>query len=301
MVELTHLQPLAGGWSGRTYLGEVGDDRVVVRIFPPHEAEQAVEVQAALLRLVRGLIPVPEVLEVRRPDRAADAPGLLVTEHLAGERGDVVLAGLDSAGRASLAARIGEIAATLGGMPTVRAGQFVDSDLALVDFALADGLVEWVGDHRVTGLDSGERANLSALAADAQVLLDTAQRTCLVHSDLNPKNLLVDPATLDITGLVDWEFAHSGHPATDLGNALRFERWPEWQDALLSAYCGIRGGQPAVVLAQARAADLWALVDLADRASAHPGINPVADSALELVRGIARSGDLGWTPDPRRA
>ena len=58
------------------------------------------------------------------------------------------------------------------------------------------------------------------------MLLDTVPRVCLVHSDLNPKNLLFDPDTLALTGVLDWEFAHAGHPFTDLGNLLRFDRDP---------------------------------------------------------------------------
>ena len=58
------------------------------------------------------------------------------------------------------------------------------------------------------------------------MLLDGIGRTCLVHSDLNPKNVLVDPGSLEVTGLLDWEFAHAGLPGTDLGNLLRFDRQP---------------------------------------------------------------------------
>ena len=57
----------------------------------------------------------------------------------------------------------------------------------------------------------------AAVADDAQDLLDDERRACLVHSDLNAKNLLVDPDTLEVTGVLDWEFAHSGLPWTDLG------------------------------------------------------------------------------------
>ena len=81
------------------------------------------------------------------------------------------------------------------------------------------------------------------MAAEAQALLDTVAGTCLVHSDLNPKNLLVDPGTLEVTGVVDWEFAHAGHPFTDLGNLLRFDRDPAFADAVLAAYGARRGGR----------------------------------------------------------
>ena len=65
-----------------------------------------------------------------------------------------------------------------------------------------------------------------------------------MHSDLNPKNLLLDPDTLAITGVLDWEFAHAGHPFTDLGNVLRFDRAPAYVDAVLGAYAELRGTPP---------------------------------------------------------
>ena len=93
-----------------------------------------------------------------------------------------------------------------------------------------------------------------------------------MHSDLNPKNLLLDPDSLEVTGLLDWEFAHAGHPFTDLGNLLRFDREPAFADAVLAAYDARRGARAgATRSALARAADLWALVDLAARRGREPG------------------------------
>ena len=43
-------------------------------------------------------------------------------------------------------------------------------------------------------------------------------RTVLVHSDFNPKNILVDPETVEVVGVVDWEFAHAGSLYADFGN-----------------------------------------------------------------------------------
>ena len=124
---------------------------------------------------------------------------------------------------------------------------------------------------------------------EAQVLLDSVPRACLVHSDVNPKNLLLDPGTLALTGVLDWEFAHAGHPFTDLGNLLRFDRAPAYVEAVLTAYAERRGTPPEEALGLARAADLWALVDLATRRAA----NPVAERADRLLRAIARERDPG--------
>ena len=43
----------------------------------------------------------------------------------------------------------------------------------------------------------------------------------LVHGDYGPNNVLLDPATLAITAVLDWEWAHPGDPVEDLA-------WCEW-------------------------------------------------------------------------
>jgi aminoglycoside phosphotransferase (APT) family kinase protein len=299
-VDPAALTPLEGGWSGETFVAEVAGERSVVRIYAgaSHRGANAHEVDAALLRLVRGLVPVPEVLEVRRADPAADHPALLVTSFLPGVRGDLLLPDLDERGLSMLGGRLGRILADLAGMPMLRAGPFVDGDLTIGSFGAEghsiDGLPEFVALHEQAFLhwSQAELEGLREVATDAQALLDTVGRFCLVHSDVNPKNLLVDTDTLDVTGLLDWEFAHAGHPYTDLGNLLRFDRQPAFVEAVLGAYTARHGGTPAHALDLARAADLWALVDLAARR----GQNPVAARAHELLLAIARSGDVHVAP-----
>jgi Ser/Thr protein kinase RdoA (MazF antagonist) len=196
-----------------------------------------------------------------------------------------------------LGARLGDLLADLGGMPQLTAGPFVDGDLRVGSF--------FAGDQQVDGLPAfvemfeprlgwwtpDELAGLREVAVDAQALLDTVPRICLVHSDFNPKNLLVDPGTLEVTGLLDWEFAHAGHPFTDLGNLLRFEREELFTAAVLERYAERRRVPTGEALALARAADLWALVELASRR----GRNPVADAADRLLRAVARTRDPGTT------
>jgi Ser/Thr protein kinase RdoA (MazF antagonist) len=270
-----------------------------VRVYRPGQRDDAgPEIDAAVLRLVRGLVPVPEVLEVRRGLAAADQPGLLVTTFVDGERGDLLLPSLDDRGLAVLGARLGSLAADLAGMPMLRAGTFRDGDLRIGAFPGPDDLPGLVDAHARAwgppglGWDASLVRRLRAVAEQAQQLLDTVGRTSLVHSDLNPKNLLVDPRSLDLTAVLDWEFAHAGHPFTDLGNLLRFDRAPAYVGAVLAAWCDRRGGTPEQALDLARAADLWALVDLASRA----GDNPVADRAATHLRAIAAARDPHAVP-----
>jgi aminoglycoside phosphotransferase (APT) family kinase protein len=297
--DLFGLTPLAGGFSGETFLAEAAGERTVVRVYGPRsEARRgaaAAEVDAALLRLVRGLLPVPEVLEVRRPDTAAGTPGLLVTSLLPGVRLDLLLAELDADERRQVGAELGTVLGRLAMMPMPRPGLFVDGDLRVQPMP-AGGLVDFVGAHRAgTALEQWPKEMYHALlrvADRAEDLLDALDRTCLVHSDLNPKNLLVDPDTLVVTGLLDWEFAHAGHPVTDLGNLLRFEREPVFAAAVLDRYREHVVDAPEDVLDLARAADLFALVDLAARTPE----NPVTERASRLLGAIVRSGDLHAVP-----
>ncbi|MGH3306769.1 MAG: phosphotransferase family protein, partial [Nocardioides sp.] len=217
-MDPTALTPLEGGWSGETFVAQVAGERSVVRIYAgaSHRGENAHDVDAALLRLVRGLVPVPEVLEVRRADPATGLPALLVTSFLPGVRTDLLLPELDDRALAMLGVRLGRILADLAGMPMLRAGPFVDGDLTIGSFGDIDGLPAFVAGHEaaLSHWSPGDMDGLREVAVDAQALLDTVGRFCLVHSDVNPKNLLVDPDTLEVTGLLDWEFAHAGHPYT---------------------------------------------------------------------------------------
>jgi len=288
-VDLSSLTPLDGGWSGQTFLAEVAGERSVVRIYPPGaERSAAAEIDAAVLRLVRGLVTVPQVLEVR--PSTGDQPGLLVTSFLPGVRGDELLPTLDAARLGQVGTTLGVLLADLGGMPMLRPGPFVDPELRIGDFGV-DGLPDYVEQRlpELGHLAPEEIEGLREVALEAQALLDTVPRVCLVHSDLNPKNLLLDPDTLALRGVLDWEFAHAGHPFTDLGNLLRFDREPVFQGAVLAAYAERRGTAPEQAVALARAADLWALVDLAARRTA----NPVAARADRLLRAIARERDPG--------
>jgi aminoglycoside phosphotransferase (APT) family kinase protein len=300
---LPQMVPLPGGHSGETFLAEAAGERSVVRIYAGRGAARganAAEVDAAVLRLVRGLLPVPEVLEVRRADPSAGTPSLLVTSWLAGTRLDKVLPIADARLAAAIGRNLGRILARLAQMPLLRAGTFLDGELRIGPMPPgADDLVAWIGTRAegspLAAWTATDRKALLDLADRAQAVIDLTGRACLVHSDFNPKNLLVDPTTGEVTGLVDWEFAHAGSPFADLGNLLRFDRQPHFAEAAVATYSELVVDAPGNLLDRARAADLFALVDLAARR----GENPVADRAHDLLLATARSGDLHTAPGGR--
>jgi aminoglycoside phosphotransferase (APT) family kinase protein len=291
-----HARPLAGGYSGETFLVAAAGEEAVIRIYGRHPERAAVD--AALLDLVRGLLPVPRVLEVR-PHTASDRstqhsvqPPYVLTERLPGERLDLALAWGNAELIEKLADSLGRLLGRLSGIPFRRGGVFSGPDLSIAHHpGMPTELTSWVRLHQSGGPLSqwvlDDRRGLLGVAADADELLWDVERVCLVHSDFNPKNLLVDPETGAVTGLLDWEYAHAGLPYTDLGNLIRFERG-RFGDAVFAAYEKHTPTPDPLALCRARAADLWALVELANRA----GTNPVADRAHALLLTIAQARDL---------
>jgi aminoglycoside phosphotransferase (APT) family kinase protein len=184
--------------------------------------------------------------------------------------------------------QLGELLVRLSGIPFLSFGEFVGRELVISSFE--GSLTQWFGQHvEGMGLTRDQVSALESVLDRAEDLAETGvDRVCLVHSDFNPKNLLVDPATAEITGLIDWEFAHAGSPYTDLGNLLRFCDDPVLGEAVLHV---VRSSGPALgdrLVERARAADLWALIDLASR----PAANPVAAAAHTLISRIADTADL---------
>lgn len=302
-----HLEPLEGGWSGRTFLGTVAGERTVVRVYPPEEAGAPTR-DAAVLRLgqaaLAGCAPVPEVLETRAGDPATGAPGLLLTEHLPGERGDLLLPRLDETGLAAAGRALGEVVARLAGAVQPRAGRFVDEQLTVADWEPpwdAETLVDLVA-ALLPRLDlaPADRDAVLGLAAHAEEVLEdgraTGPGTVLVHGDLNAKNLLLTDRTdraghdaeVVVTGVLDWEFAHAGSPWADLGNLVREQLSPAYVEALLDTVAQRRGMPADLALDLGRAADLVAVVELATRR----GSNPVSDAAHERLLVMARARDL---------
>lgn len=292
------LRPLGGGYSGETFLAGDGASKAVVRVYARNPERAAID--ASLLRLVRGLLPVPEVLELRH--WTASTPAVLVTEYVAGTRLDLVLAeqGQRPIDLPALGRSIARVLNTLAGMPFLRPGMFVDASLAVS----ADGLPTDVKDYARRLRADGRLATWAEPDWRALLdVLDLAEQhiemagaipvwTALAHGDFNAKNILVDRDTSEVTALVDWEFAHAGSLYTDLGNFARFERSPDLIEPLLAHLVHPRSVMAADRLRLARAADLWSLLDFAGGSR----VNAVQALATELLLAQARTDDLDAWP-----
>jgi aminoglycoside phosphotransferase (APT) family kinase protein len=278
--------PLSGGYGGETYAVSAAGEDAVLRLYLRNPARASVDV--ALLQLVRGLLPVPRVLDAK-PDGEDGDPPYVLTERLPGVNLETYLGTAPDEQRRRVGEQLGELLVRLSGMPFLTSGEFIGRELAIEPFDLGD-LRQWFNRHTEDiGFSRSQADSLyDVLDAAEDLAADGPGRVCLVHSDFNPKNLLVDPETAELTGLIDWEFAHAGSPYSDLGNLLRFCTDPVLGGAVLAVVRRRAPGLGDRLEERARAADLWAVIDLAARAAA----NPVATAAHTLLTRIADRGEL---------
>lgn len=88
--------------------------------------------------------------------------------------------------------------------------------LATADGTLTMGFV--AGTHGQELIQAGHAERV--LRACGEVL-SRIHALGVVHGDFGPNNVLIDPATWQVTAVLDWEFADTGEPVLDLA-------WCEW-------------------------------------------------------------------------
>ncbi len=244
------------------------------------------EVEAALSRRVAGVVPVPEVV--------ATGEGVLLARFLPGRMLSDVLTG--TADVAALGRSVGETLARIGTVTFEAPGFFTGATLKPDGVEPAAGLDEWVdsclaegnADGHLTG--SEQRALRSYAARMTPLLAAVHDSRHLVHSDFNPKNLLV--VHNEVSAVLDWEFAFSGPPLTDVANMLRDPRPPGFAEAFLEGFRAGGGFLPPGWRDLSRAIDLYALADFLRRPPSHRyfqrSIARIRDLLAERTPGAAR-------------
>jgi fructokinase len=187
--------------------------------------------------------------------------------------------GTDRAAAAQVAAAAGRALAAIGAVTFERGGFFTGPGLVPAEADIPGSLPEFVEDCLRAGsaagvLSPGEMDGLRALAAAADPLARrVASARQLVHSDYNGKNLLVLPGDgrWSVSAVLDWEFAFSGSPLTDIGNMLRFPRDypPGFDGAFVAGYQDAGGRLPPGWREISEALDLYALADFLTRPPGH--------------------------------
>lgn len=208
-VEVDALTRLSGGASRETWLVSLagGGELVLQRERPGGiRTGTGMAGEAALLRAAAGAgVPVPEVVATDDGLDDLGAP-FVVTEKVPGEAlprrilGDDAYEGV----RGSLAATVGAAAAAIHSIDPSGFEGSLDAPDQLAQFT---GLLDLLGEpHPAFELALRHLAATRPESGPAVV----------VHGDLRLGNLLVDPSR-GLTAVLDWELAHLGDGAEDLG------------------------------------------------------------------------------------
>jgi aminoglycoside phosphotransferase (APT) family kinase protein len=307
------VRPVVGGNSGEVFLARsaaTGDD-VVVRAYGAGRRRRGPEapgVHAAVLRRVDGVVPAPRVIELREPARDGES-ALLVTTVVPGVVLDQVLQAAEPDLADALGRSLGEVLGRLTCIPMGGPGDFLDATLENRIWPEgSESLVTWLDRWRdrapLAALGAHETATLYEACREADALLATAPRACLVHGDFSPRNVLCDPGTGVVTGLIDWEFAHAGHPMEDAGHQLRERPGSAFVTAMLDSLDAwlppSERSDAETHRRTARAADLYWIIEIASRL----GQGSATHTGHRILSDIARTGDLlGDEPaqEPARA
>ena len=242
---------LSGGASLETWAFDLDDGTpLILRRRPPtarmSDTALPLATEAALLAAVaRRGAPVPQVIHVCAPE---DGLGeAYVMRRLEGETlgkrivRDDAFAGV----RPGLARRCGEVLAAIHATPLDGLPPLATSDAATE-------LVRYEAIYRELG---AQRPVFEAAFRWLEGRAPPLERPVLVHGDFRNGNLMIHP-TAGLVGVLDWELAHLGDPAEDLGwicvNSWRFGEWRrpvggfgDYQD-LLDGHAA--AGGPAVSL-----------------------------------------------------
>lgn len=216
---------LSGGASLETWAFDLDDGTpLILRRRPdgalPRDTAQPLACEAALIRAADAAgAPAPSVIRVCQPE---DALGeAYVMRRLEGETlgRRIVRDEAFASVRPGLARRCGEVLARIHAIPTEGLPPLAQSD-ARGELARYEDLYRQMKAPRPI-LEAAFRW-LEAIAPPPP------EKPVLVHGDFRNGNLMIHPEQ-GLVGVLDWELAHLGDPAEDLGwmcvNSWRFGEW----------------------------------------------------------------------------
>jgi len=216
---------LSGGASLETWAFDLDDGTpLILRRRPDGAAMRETALSlASEARLIRAVdqagAPAPSVVHVCTPED--DLGEAYVMRRLEGETlgRRIVRDEAFAAVRPDLARRCGEVLACIHGVPTE----------GLPDLATSDARGEIARYEEIYRQLGARRPILEAAFRWLETIAPPPpERPVLVHGDFRNGNLMIHP-TGGLVGVLDWELAHLGDPAEDLGwicvNSWRFGEW----------------------------------------------------------------------------
>ncbi len=219
---------LSGGFANTNYKLVVEGQPAPVVLRLPQKNIRTFPTEIAVLKRVESFIPVPSVLFA---DTSSEQPYAIVS-WIEGIRLSEVLGIISQNEAESIGYQLGQILQKIHAVDLGRSGFFDHNFQFLREFESLGS--ESLAYLRMFLVNTKVRERVDIRVLDQidfllkqyeYELKSLSPCNRLIHSDFNPKNILVRKldSSWQVTGILDWEFAFSGTPFNDLGNFLRFE------------------------------------------------------------------------------
>jgi aminoglycoside phosphotransferase (APT) family kinase protein len=238
---VTEFRPLAGGFGKQTILlrvtGQKIDGPLVIRRDP---GQPTVDNDCHRIRLEYPVIraafahgfPAPDALWLDTEHTLLPGGDFIVMRMAPGRTGGNVFRSADALGEDLIDVLATGVARLHTLPPLLELGDLTNSIRTDIwRLSLQEATRRYIRDWRDLFLANSHKPS-PALMALYGWLLDNvpsaADRPVLLHGDIGFHNMLIDEGRL--SALVDWEFAHIGDPAEDMGsirNVIGDAQWPE--------------------------------------------------------------------------
>lgn len=250
LVPEAALQRLSGGIANRNDRIELTCGPAVLRRPPPGVLAAGASDMGREWRVMRALAPHLPI--VPRPLAFCDDAAVLGTPFLVIEfREGMAIGGVMPEG-GDLAALVDATLAQMIGLHGVDAAAVGLGELGRPAGFYARQLAGWTKRAEAVWPEANPAGDLVAALAVALPGDDAA--AVLLHMDLKPDNLLVDPATMQPLAMIDWDMATRGPRGFDLAVLLSYWIEPEDPAAVrtLKAVPSLEAGAPGRAAVAAR-------------------------------------------------
>lgn len=242
-MTVTSFRPLSGGFGKQTILATVSgsalDGPIVIRRDPDvatvdNDCHRVVKEFPVIRAAFDRGFPAPDAIWVDTEHKLLPGPDFLVMRMSPGKTGGNVF-GSKEALSSELLNVLGSGAARLHTLPPLHElGEVTDSIRAeLWDQTLEQTTRSYIEGWRDLFLANVHNPSPTLMALYGWLLDNVPApegRPVLVHGDIGFHNMLIDEGRL--SALVDWEFAHIGDPAEDLGSVRNVIGDVEWAETL---------------------------------------------------------------------
>ncbi len=214
------------GFSNLTYLLDVGGRELVLRRPPMGAHVRGGHDMGREFRLLTALadhVPVPEALGFEPTGDVLGAP-FYVMEHVPGA---ILRASDAEPPDAAAMARVADaFVATLAGLHALAPETVGLSDLGNPDGYVGRQVAGWTKRYAAAATDDIPDLDRAFAWMDANQPPESG--VAVIHNDFKYDNLVLDPETLAVRAVLDWELATVGDPLMDLGSTLGY--WVEATD-----------------------------------------------------------------------